>query len=112
MRLLPLLVMELPGVCCLTSPPFDGASLQHLASSSFRETDHRLSFGCRTGRAQGSLGYPGAARKFNSSPGAGKFSPSGGSGRFLADFFFEPPLGRRGGRGLGNSKRMRAVVDL
>ena len=23
MRLLPLLVMELPGVCCLTSPPFN-----------------------------------------------------------------------------------------
>ena len=44
-------------VCTASFPSYDGASLQHLASSSFRETDHRLSFGCRTGRAQGSLGY-------------------------------------------------------
>ena len=43
--------------CTASFPSHDGASLQHLASSSFRETDHRLSFGCRTGRAQGSLGY-------------------------------------------------------
>ena len=43
--------------CTASFPSYDGASVHILASSSSRETDHRLSFGCRTGRAQGSLGY-------------------------------------------------------
>ena len=43
--------------CTASFPSYDGASLQHLASGSSRETDHRLSYCCRTGRAQGSLGY-------------------------------------------------------
>ena len=38
-------------------PSYDGASVHILASSSFTETDHRLSYSSRTGRAQGSLGY-------------------------------------------------------
>ena len=48
---------EKATACTASFPSYDGASVHILASSSFRETDHRLSFGCRTGRAQGSLGY-------------------------------------------------------
>ena len=43
--------------CTASFPSYDGASLRHLASSSFRETDHRIYYSCRTGPAQGSLGY-------------------------------------------------------
>ena len=44
--------------CTASFPSYDGASCHHLAISSFKETGHRLSYSCRTGRAQGSLGYP------------------------------------------------------
>ena len=43
--------------CTASFPSYDGASVHILAISSFTETDHRLSYSCRTGRAQGSLGY-------------------------------------------------------
>ena len=43
--------------CTASFPSYDGASVHILAISSFTETDHRLSYSSRTGRAQGSLGY-------------------------------------------------------
>ena len=44
--------------CTASFPSYDGASVPILAISTFTETDHRFSYSCRTGRAQGSLGYP------------------------------------------------------
>ena len=49
--------------CTASFPSYDGASVHILAISSFTETDHRLSYSSRTGRAQGSLGYIGGAHK-------------------------------------------------
>ena len=43
--------------CTNFFPAYDGAGFHILAISSFTETDHRLPYSCRTGRAQGSLGY-------------------------------------------------------
>ena len=43
--------------CTASFPSYDGASVPILAISTFTETDHRFSYSCRTGRAQGSLGY-------------------------------------------------------
>ena len=66
--------------CTASFPSYDGASLRHLASSSFRETDHRIYYSCRTGPAQGSLGYQAAETAW---------SPS--SSRPSADYKNSPP---------------------
>ena len=54
--------------CTASFPSYDGASVHILAISSFTETDHRLSYSSRTGRAQGSLGYISSSRHFSACP--------------------------------------------